>query len=213
MHSVQKTHLPLSSYPDDIQQKVLELVIPADLCRLHLVSKTEKAVVDKFSSLLMKKDLIKEGLELKEKLVNCHNDAVQNYARRCQEGDLVNCHDPKYGEMLSIFNRFKTKCEKFLPEIPSVREDSFGLLFSIRNQHPTKLMKMVDQALVEAEREDFDEMCSDHWGVKKNSFDLVDIQKATNLFQGVPIARVLNTQIMMEFVEKSLEAIRKQPTT
>ncbi len=56
--------------------------------------------------------------------------------------------------------------------------------------------------------------CAQTTGVlKKNSFDLVDIQKATNLFQGVPIARVLNTQIMMEFVEKSLEAIRKQPTT
>ncbi len=213
MQSLQTTGLPLSSYPDDIQQRVLEFVSQADLCRLKLVSRTEKAVVDKFFPLLMKKELIKEGPELKEGLEDCHKNAAQNYARLCKEGSQENCPDQNYDEISSIFTRFKTKCEKLLPELPSVREDSFGLLFHIRDQHPTKMLKLFDEMLVDAGPEEFDRICAAHWCIKKDSFDLVGIQRAQTLFNGVPIARVYNTQMMMEFVQKSLEEIEKIQTT
>jgi len=75
------------------------------------------------------------------------------------------------------------------------------------------MVKMHDEMLLDAGREEFHRICAAHWGVKKNSFDLVDIQRAQTLFNGVPIASVYNTQIMMEFVEQSLEEIEKIQTT
>ncbi len=203
MNATSRTHVPVSGYPDDIQQRVLEFLNPADLCRMQLVSKTEKSVVDKFLPLFQKKELRKEGFEVRERIEGFLATAQANYTILCNRNQEEGGPSQEYDKILSIFNRFKANCERFLPELPSVREDSYGLFYSIHAQHPR---------YQRTTRENFNSTCLERYGINDNSFELVT-KKTENYFNGDTIARIYNLTIMSEFIEKSLEEIEKKQTT
>ena len=208
MNSVTTTHSPLSSSPEDIQQHILEFLRLPDLCRLQLVSKSEKSVVDVFRPLLHKKELRREGAELQEQIESHLKNVQAIFEESSDRNRETRAPDQKYGEILSLFNRFKAKSGRFLPELPSTRQDSFKLFFSIRHRAHHKVFN-------DRSYPTFVRHYEPRVGIKKDSFELLDLNSKalSSSFNGRISVRLYNLKIMNDFVKKSLEEIEKKPTT
>jgi hypothetical protein len=170
-------------------------------------------MVDRHLPALLKNALLKEGPELRELIGRYVVTFKQRYEDICKIGhqwfsdsDEEYQPDAEYDQVSTIFNRFKAKCQKLLPEIPSDRKDSFGLVFEIRNQDPG--MKLTSGG--------FERHFEAFWKIRKDSYDLADVKGVRNMpggFNAENVASIYNLQIMNEFIDKSLEAVQKFPVT
>jgi hypothetical protein len=194
------------------------------MSNLVRVSKGIKGLLDESPEFFHKNLLKLEGAELKKQLSE-YLITVQQQFEKFRTGVFVIAVDAKYNELEAIFKRYITHCQKYAAtyhvDLPSHREDSWGLLYSLRSQYKSQL---VDRVI-------FNRDCEAYWGIRQNSYGLihVEIPKVAGLSSVKAPARIphplfvmseiyyykldpilakeYNTIIVGEFVEKFLECI------
>jgi hypothetical protein len=191
----------LHTFPSDVQRLVLVQLDQPDLGRLRETCQGDKTMVDRHQPALLKDALLDEGPKLKALIDEQLVIVKGTYDKSCQWSTNARASDSDHDHICKVFNRFKAKCQKLLPEIPSKRAGSSGLLFQILNQHP----------FMEEKRGHFEGSFKKNCKIRKESYDLLSIDPltatGTRALLGACAGKVYNLQIMSEFVDKVFEVI------
>lgn len=189
---------PLHQLPSELQLPVLELLDARDVAHLQLTSHADKELVDSHKHALQlhfkKKELACLGRQLKEEIDQHHMELKRSYEVLCNKRCEAGLPDPIDDKIIRTFHRFQEACQTLLPEasLPSIRSDSYDLLFKIKDAHPS----------FKTSKENFVESYIKACGIQINTYELIDVAKVANFYNGEMIARIYNSTLMSEYIQK-----------